>query len=195
MMKLPEEYVKCWQDVGTFVKYGSLKDEKFKKQVEDILIYKTTYKADKVGQQKLKMKPQQVEVEGEGDVWEDVTSKTEEKSEFSYENEGYTTLPAYLERNKERHENRIFYCTDPDTQATYVELYKNQGLEILFMDSFMDTNYFIPFLEKEFSEVKFSRVDAELDDTLLQEDKASEIVDPNTNKTRSDQIKEMFERL
>ncbi len=188
----PEEYVKCWQDVGTFVKYGSLKDEKFKKQVEDILIYKTTYKADQATE-KSETETPEVQVEGEGDVWEDVTTKTEEKSEFCYENKGYTTLPAYLKRNQERHENRIFYCTDTDTQATYVELYKNQGLEILFMDSFIDTNYFIPFLEKEFSEVKFSRVDAELDDTLLQEDKASEIVDPNTNKTRNDQIKELFE--
>ncbi|ACB52273.1 heat shock protein Hsp90 [Crocosphaera subtropica ATCC 51142] len=189
----PEEYIKCWQDVGTFIKYGSLKDDKFKKQVEDILIYKTTYKADKVAG-KSKTETPQVQVEGEGDLWEDVTPKTENEEKFSYESEGYTTLPAYLERNKERHENRIFYCTDPDTQATYVELYKNQGLEILFMDSFIDTNYFIPFLEREYSEVKFSRVDAELDDTLVQQDKADEIVDPNTNKTRSDQIKEIFEK-
>ncbi|MGK7882874.1 MAG: molecular chaperone HtpG, partial [Crocosphaera sp.] len=189
----PEEYIKCWQDVGTFIKYGSLKDEKFKKQVEDILIYKTTYKADKVAAKSEPETPQ-VQVEGEGDLWENVTPKGESEEKFSYESEGYTTLPAYLERNKERHENRVFYCTDTDTQATYVELYKNQGLEILFMDSFIDTNYFIPFLEKEYSEVKFSRVDAELDDTLVQQDKADEIVDPNTNKTRSDQIKEIFEK-
>ena len=189
----PEEYVKCWKDVGTFIKYGSLKDEKFKKQVEDILIYKTTYKADKV-EAKFDPETPQVQVEGEGDLWENVKTKGESEEKFSYESEGYTTLPAYLERNKERHENRVFYCTDTDTQATYVELYKNQGLEILFMDSFIDTNYFIPFLEKEYSEVKFSRVDAELDDTLVQQDKADEIVDPNTNKTRSDQIKEIFEK-
>ncbi|MEL4898373.1 molecular chaperone HtpG [Crocosphaera sp. Alani8] len=189
----PEEYIKCWQDVGTFVKYGSLKDDKFKKQVEDILIYKTTYKVDKVAEKSEPETPQ-VQVEGEGDLWEDVASKTDNEEKFSYESEGYTTLPSYLERNKESHENRVFYCTDPDTQATYVELYKNQGLEILFMDSFIDTNYFIPFLEKEYSEVKFARVDAELDDTLVQQDKADEIVDPNTNKTRSDQIKELFEK-
>ncbi|NQZ64232.1 molecular chaperone HtpG [Crocosphaera sp.] len=189
----PEEYVKCWKDVGTFIKYGSLKDEKFKKQVEDILIYKTTYKADKV-EAKSDPETPQVQVEGEGDLWENVKTKGESEEKFSYESEGYTTLPAYLERNKERHENRVFYCTDTDTQATYVELYKNQGLEILFMDSFIDTNYFIPFLEKEYSEVKFARVDAELDDTLVQQDKADEIVDPNTNKTRSDQIKEIFEK-
>src|SRR4028118_128182 len=39
------EYIRSWQDVGTFVKFGSLNDEKFKKQVEDIIIYRTTYEA------------------------------------------------------------------------------------------------------------------------------------------------------
>ncbi|MEM8779503.1 MAG: molecular chaperone HtpG, partial [Cyanobacteria bacterium P01_G01_bin.49] len=188
----PEEYIKCWQDVGTFVKYGSLKDEKFKKQVEDILIYKTTYKAQETNP-KTDIETPKIQVEGEGDVWEDVAKNSPEDEKFSYEKAGYTTLPDYLERNKERHENRVFYCTDTNTQATYVELYKNQGIEILFMDSFIDTNYFIPFLEKEYSEVKFSRVDSELDNTLLQEDKSNEIVDPTTNKTRSEQIKELFE--
>jgi molecular chaperone HtpG len=182
-----EEYIRCWEDVGTFVKYGSLKDEKFKKQVEDILIYKTTYELPKIEE-----KPS-VEVETGGDVWQELPK--EEKSDNLYEKEGYTTLKAYLERNKEKHENRVFYCTDKNTQATYIELYKNQSLEVLFLDSFMDTNYFIPFLEREFSEVKFSRVDAELDDTLLQQDKANEIVDPATNKTRSEQIKELFEKV
>ena len=41
------EYIRCWEDVGTFVKYGALRDEKFKKQVEDLIIYRTTYQADK----------------------------------------------------------------------------------------------------------------------------------------------------
>ncbi|KFF41625.1 MAG: molecular chaperone of HSP90 family [Candidatus Atelocyanobacterium thalassa isolate SIO64986] len=179
----PEEYIKCWQDVGTFVKYGSLKDEKFKKHVEDILVYKTTYKVNKSD-------VPQVQVEEEGDAWKDVTN---EKNELSYEKTGYTTLSAYLSRNKKLHENRIFYCTDPDVQATHIQLYENQGLEILYMDSFIDTNYFIPFLEKEYSEVKFSRVDSELDDTLLQNDKVNEIVDPNSQKTRNDKIKDLFE--
>ncbi|GBF82062.1 molecular chaperone HtpG [Aphanothece sacrum] len=183
----PEEYLRCWEDVGTFVKYGSLKDEKFKKQVEDILVYKTTYKPTETTSANDSPK---IEVESD-DVWQNVES--EKQGEFTYEKAGYTTLKSYLERNKERHENRVFYCTDTNTQATYVELYKGQGIEILFMDSFIDTNYFIPFLEREYSEVKFSRVDSELDKTLLQEDKANEIVDPTTNKTRSEQIKEIFE--
>ena len=37
-----DEYVRSWQDLGTFVKFGSINDEKFKKQVEDILIFRST---------------------------------------------------------------------------------------------------------------------------------------------------------
>jgi hypothetical protein len=105
----------------------------------------------------------------------------------------YTTLKEYLERNKEKHENRVFYATDEVSQATYIELFKGQGLEVLYMDSFIDT-HFIPSLERDYSDVKFSRVDADLDDTLLDKEKESEIVDPSTNKTRDDEVKEMFEK-
>ncbi|MBC1191341.1 molecular chaperone HtpG [Microcystis aeruginosa BLCCF108] len=177
-----KEYIRCWGDVGTFIKFGSLKEDKFKQQVEDILIYRTTYKPPETAVQ--------VEVQtAEGDAWQEATAKTPLEA---IEQEGYTTLKAYLERHKERHENRVFYCTDPRSQSTYVELYKNQGLEILFFDSFIDTNYFIPFLEREYSDVKFTRVDSELDSTLLEQDQASEIIDPASNKTRAELIKEIF---
>jgi molecular chaperone HtpG len=167
--------------VGTFVKYGSLREEKFKQQVQDIIIFRSTYKLEESDTPK-------VEVQTEGDAWKNTNP------EAAIEQEGYTTLKAYLERNKERHENRVFYCTDSSTQATYVQLYKNQGVEVLFMDSFIDNNYFVPFLEREYADIKFTRVDAELDSTLLEQDKAAEIVDPATNKTRSDVIKELFEK-
>ncbi|MBD2693190.1 molecular chaperone HtpG [Anabaena catenula] len=177
-----EQYISAWKDLGTFVKFGVLNDDKFKKQVEDILIFRSTAK--------LETKPAEtptVEVQSsEGDVWQDVTSTSS--------NTGipYTTLKEYLERNKERHENRVFYSTDEATQATYIQLHKNQGLEVLFMDSFIDT-HFINFLEREYQDVKFTRVDSDLDNTLL-DDKAGEIVDPTTNKTKSESIKELFEK-
>lgn len=192
-----EEYIQVWQDVATFVKFGALNDDKFKKQVEDIIIYRTTYKAgshqSKEAEQTTTNTPK-VEVQSQaGDVWEDVTPEPSPLTPDSSPLNSYTTLKEYLERNKERHENRVFYCTDEVTQATLVELHKNQGLEVLFMDSFIDT-HFISFLEQEYSNVKFSRVDADLDSTLLEKDKAAEIVDPKTNKTRSELIKELFEK-
>ena len=180
------EYIRCWEDVGTFVKFGSLKNDKFKKQVEDIIVFRST-NGDTATEEKPVEEPK-VEVQtSEGDAWEDVASGDSKTN-------AYTTLSEYLERNKENHENRVFYASDASTQATYIELYKNQGVEVLYMDSFIDNNYFVPFLEREHSEVKFSRVDSELDQTLLEDNKADEIVDPATNKSRSDLIKELFEQ-
>lgn len=177
------EYAKGWEDLSTFIKFGCLNDDKFKKQIEDIIIYRTTYVA-----------PPATKPEGEDDAWQ-----SEAKPSLPY-----TTLAEYLERNKERHtqsaepaegepkyENRVFYATDAAAQAPYIQLHKSQGLEVLFLDSFIDT-HFVSFLEREHSDIKFSRVDAELDRSLIQSDETPEIIDPNTNKTRSEQIKDIF---
>jgi molecular chaperone HtpG len=172
-----EQYISAWKDLGTFVKFGVLNDDKFKKQVEDILIFRSTAKIETTPA---------VEVQSsEGDLWQDVTPSNTSSTP-------YTTIKEYLERNKERHGNRVFYSTDEASQSTYIELHKNQGLEVLFMDSFIDT-HFINFLEREYQDVKFTRVDSDLDNTLL-DDKSGEIVDPTTNKTKSEIIKELFEK-
>ena len=184
-----DEYIRCWQDIGTFVKFGTLNDDKFKKQVEDILIYRSTYEPT-AGKPETATPEVEVQVQTEeGDLWQDVTPK----SDKSTSTQPYTTLKEYLERNQKRHENRVFYCTEPASQATYVAMHKSQGLEVLFMDSFIDT-HFISFLEREYSDVKFSRVDSDIDDTLIDKEKEAEIVDPATNKTRSEQVKEMFQK-
>lgn len=177
------EYIKSWKDLGTFIKFGCLNDEKFKQQVEDIVIYRTTWDG------KASQQPAEVQVQAEGgDAWQEVgPANTDDKGNT------YSTLKEYLERNKERHENRVFYCTDEITQTTYIQLHKNQGLEVLYMDSFIDS-HFISFLEREHSDVKFSRVDAEIDENLLDKEKDSEIVDPKTNQTRSEQIQELFKK-
>jgi molecular chaperone HtpG len=172
-----EQYISAWKDLGTFVKFGVLNDEKFQKQVEDITVFRTTYQPSET------TPTVQVQTE-DSDAWQDVNPGAKLP---------YTTLKEYLERNKERHENRVFYCTDAASQASYVELHKSQGLEVLYMDSFIDT-HFINFLEREYNEVKFTRVDSDLDNTLLDKEKPAEIVDPSTNKTRSEVIKELFEK-
>jgi molecular chaperone HtpG len=169
-------YNKSWQDLGTFVKFGSMNDDKFKKQIEDIVLFQTTLKPTDAPK---------VEVEtADGDVW------SSENSGNTVDGKTYTTLKEYLDRNKDTQENRVFYCNDPIAQATYVSLYQSRGIEVLFLDSFIDS-HFATFLEREYSEVKFSRVDSELDDSLIEKDK-TEAIDPETNNTLSDRIKTLF---
>ncbi|MDJ0795630.1 MAG: molecular chaperone HtpG [Calothrix sp. MO_167.B12] len=179
-----QQYISAWKDLSTFVKFGVLNDEKFKKQVEDLIVFRSTAKLAATTSEVPAVQVQS----DEGDAWQDVNPSTQDS-----EGDDYTTLKEYLERNKEQHENKVFYCTDEASQATYVELHKSQGLEVLFMDSFIDT-HFIHFLEQEYQDVKFTRVDSDLDNTLLDKDKSGEIVDPKTNKTRSETIKELFEK-
>ncbi len=185
------KYIENWQDLGTFVKFGAMNDEKFKTQVEDYIIYRTTADLSGADSEQAEVQVEVQTPEGE-DAWADATPKSKHTDA---EGRSYTTLQEYLDRNKDRHENRVYYCNDAAAQATYVDLHKNQGLEVLFLDAFIDT-HFVSFLENEYreKEIKFSRVDSDLDSTLMEEDKADEIVDPTTNKTKAEQVKEIFEQ-
>jgi len=194
-----DEYVRCWQDIGTFVKFGVMKDDKFKKHVKDLVIFRTTADASALdGGGSAPAESSDPTRSESDDPWHESgsTAAQSQPSERSTQSSQppHTTLQSYLERNKDRHENRVFYCTDPTAQATYVELYTKQGLEVLYMDSFIDNNYFVPFLEQEYENVQFARVDAEIDAELFETEGGGEIVDPSTNKTRSDQVRELFEQ-
>lgn len=178
------KYIECWQDLGTFVKFGSLNNDKFKQQITDFVIFRTTAE--------LASTQPKVEVQAEeDDAWQ--AADGENAAALDANGNAYTTLKEYLERNQDKHENRVFYATDEVSQATYIDLHKRQGLEVLYLDSFIDT-HFVPFLEREYSDVKFSRVDSDLDDTLIDESASGEIVDPATNKTRGERVKELFEQ-
>ena len=178
------KYIECWQDLGTFVKFGSLNNDKFKQQIADFLIFRTTAK--------LANEQPKVEVQtAEDDAWQSTDS--ESSAAVDANGNAYTTLQEYLERNKDKHENRVFYATDEVSQATYIDLHKRQELEVLYLDSFIDT-HFVPFLEREYSDVKFSRVDSDLDDTLIDESASGDIVDPTTNITKGERVKELFEQ-
>jgi molecular chaperone HtpG len=170
-------YVRSWQDLGTFVKFGSMNDDNFKAQVADILIFRTSWSAPEAAA------PVEVQT-ADGDAWQTPDTGN------TVDGQTYTTLKDYLERNKERHENRVFYCTDEVSQSTYVNLYQSRGMEVLFLDSFIDS-HFATFLEREYTDVKFARVDADLDESLIEKEQ-SEIVDPVTNKTVSERVKGLF---
>ncbi len=106
----------------------------------------------------------------------------------------YTTLPEYLERNKERHENKVFYANDEAAQATYLRMFKNQGLEALILDAMIDS-HFIQFLEMKQKGVTFERVDADVTQNLIDEDQGSKLVEGEDEKTADEKIKTAFEEL
>lgn len=98
----------------------------------------------------------------------------------------YTTLKEYLERNKAKHENKVFYVDNEKQQSQYIRMFKNNNLEAIILNSNIDT-HFISFLENKESGVKFNRIDSDISDTL----KEKEPVDDNNKEEVVEEAKSL----
>ncbi|MBQ0125010.1 MAG: molecular chaperone HtpG, partial [Clostridiales bacterium] len=71
------------------------------------------------------------------------------------------TLPEYLDAAKEKHENTVYYTTDKTAQAKYISMYKSQGIDVVVLDTIIDSQY-ITKLESDGNGLKFLRVDTDI---------------------------------
>ena len=74
----------------------------------------------------------------------------------------YLTLADALKENKEKHENMIFYITNEDQQGQYINMFKKQKIDALYLTHVIDSSY-ISFLESKNEGLKFLRVDTAVD--------------------------------
>jgi molecular chaperone HtpG len=81
---------------------------------------------------------------------------------------GYVTLKEYLENNKEKHENKVFYVSDENQQAQYIKLFNENDMEAVILSSMID-NHFMSLIESKMTEVKFNRIDADISANMKQE--------------------------
>lgn len=77
----------------------------------------------------------------------------------------FVTLKDYLDANKEKHENKVFYSNDEKQQSQYIKMFKEYDLDAVILDCSLD-DHFISFLEMHESGVKFNRIDSDISDTL-----------------------------
>lgn len=102
-------------------------------------------------------------------------------------NGDYASQKEYLERNKDKHENKVFYVSDERQQAQYIKLFKDNAMEAVILSTMID-NHFISFLESKQTEIKFLRIDSDLSEGLKEKE---ENVDENASK----ELQESFEKL
>jgi len=84
-------------------------------------------------------------------------------------NGGYTTLKEYLESNKEKHENKVFYVSNENQQAQYIKLFNENGMEAVILSNMID-NHFMQLLESKNTGVQFNRIDADISDSMKKAD-------------------------
>ncbi|MEB3261243.1 MAG: molecular chaperone HtpG [Cyanobacteriota bacterium] len=155
----PSRYGEIWDSVAPFIKIGAIEDDKFADQVESAILFGTTAEA----------------VEGSNDP-------------ISCSAGRYTTLASYRTRQPEDTSKRVLYCTDEAGQAGPLALWKAQGAEVLLADTLIDAQ-FIPWLEARHSELRFQRVDAELDASL--QESTPDLTDAE-GKDPAEQLREIF---
>ena len=157
----PKRYAEIWESLAPFIKIGAMEDEKFADQVAELVLFGTTAAA------------------AEGDNSDPIAAEA---------GKAFTTLGGYRSRLSSDNDKRILYCTDEAGQAGALALWKSQGAEVLLADTFIDTQ-FIPWLEYRHEELKFQRVDSELDDSL--QEKESELSDAE-GKDSSEKLRDLF---
>ena len=156
----PSAYANAWDSLAPFVKIGAMEDEKFADQVAELILFGTTAAA------------------AEGDQADPIAAS----------GKNFTTLEGYRSRLSTDNDKRVLYSTDDVAQAGALNLWTNQGAEVLKLETVIDTQ-FIPWLEQRHEELNFQRVDAELDDSL--QDNDAEIADQD-GTTDSDRLRDLI---
>lgn len=94
----------------------------------------------------------------------------------------YITLEEYLKESEDRHKGKVYYVTDINQQAQYINLFKQQGLNAVILDSPID-NAFIQFLENQNRDVKFYRIDSHIADSVKADKKGLDKTERKVLKT------------
>lgn len=104
----------------------------------------------------------------------------------------HRTLTEYLEKNKEKHENKAFYVTDENQQAQYINLFQSQGMEAFILNTPIDKP-FVSFLEyKEAGKVTLARIDSDLSDSLKEQTEEKSEEDKKSEEALNAELQTLF---
>ena len=84
------------------------------------------------------------------------------------------TLKECLEENKEKHENTIFYASNETEQSQYINMFREEGIDVVILNQSID-QAFITTLENKNEGLKFARVDADIADSFKEETTEDEL--------------------
>ena len=161
-----ENYEKYWDDISPFIKFGCLKDEKFKEKIKDYVLFKDLDDKYSTLKEYLETIP---EPEVEAEVVEE--GKEEEKSSEE------TEAPKKI----------VYYVTDLQQQSQYVKMFREQDTNAVVLLHNIDQP-FVSALEAGDDDVKFQRIDADLTDAFKEEG------DEEKLKEDTETLKELFRK-
>jgi molecular chaperone HtpG len=100
----------------------------------------------------------------------------------------WITIQDYLEHNREKTKDKIFYTIDEKHAGHILQIYRARGIAILCADSPLDP-YLIHFLEDKIRPVTFQRIDAEVHENLVDKEREKTVLDAE-GKTEATKLAE-----
>ena len=162
-----ENYEKYWEDISPFIKFGCLKDEKFREKMKDYLIFKDL-------NDKYITLPDYVEAAKGDDEPEVVNVEDIDKEE--------------AEGTPEEKPTNVYYVTDVQQQSQYINMFKEQEMNAVLLTHSIDQPFISQLEQSEDLKVKFMRIDSDLSETFTEEG------DEETLKTQTETLTEVFKK-
>ena len=162
-----ETYEKYWDDISPFLKFGSLKDEKFGDKIKDSMLFKNLEGEYWTLQDCIDHAVLEAEaMSTEADDSAESTEATAEDQDITVEDAGDTEADSDDEAEaEEATKTKIFYVTDAQQQSQYIKMFKEQGQEAILLTHNID-NAFVTYLERNNETISFQRIDADVHDSL-----------------------------
>ncbi len=167
-----ENYEKYWGDISPFIKYGCLKDEKFRDKMKDYLIFKDL-------NDKYITLPDYVEAA-------DASQKPDES-----EPEVVEAADADKETSDDQKEEKptiVYYVTNLQQQSQYINMFKEQNLNAVILTHTIDQPFISQLEQSEDLKVKFQRIDSDLSETFKED------ADEETIKKQTEELTEIFKK-
>ncbi|MDO4454661.1 MAG: molecular chaperone HtpG [Eubacteriales bacterium] len=165
-----ETYEKYWDDINPFIKFGCIKDEKFSDKIMGSVLFKN--------------------LDGKYLTLQDFIDENKKEEEKPAENTEETKETADEKKEEADQEEKkkitLFYVTDEVQQSQYINLFKEQGLDAVILKHNIDSA-FITHLESKNQDIRFQRIDADLDESMT--DGSSEDL-----KETTDTLTEVFRK-
>ncbi|MCR5204335.1 MAG: molecular chaperone HtpG [Lachnospiraceae bacterium] len=185
-----ENYEKYWDDISPFIKYGCLKDNKFKDKVKDSMLFKDLNGKYLTLQEYLDAEYSKKDGEKtEAESTEEAKADSEKQEDGFYDQEA--DKPEKVEgdvvdtdgevvdskeevsdedaddadEKKEPEKQKVYYVTDEKQQSQYIKMFKDEGMNAVLLTHNID-NPFISQLEADNEKIAFLRVDADVTDSL-----------------------------
>ena len=171
-----ESYEKFWDDISPFIKFGCLKDDKFREKMKEYIIFKNL-------DGKYVTLPEYVKA-AKGETSEEKAEET--KAEETKVEENASSDEA--SEKKEEKKDIVYYVTNEQQQSQYINLFKQEGIDALILTHNIDQP-FITQLEQSEDSYKFQRIDADITDSFQEDGHSEEAL-----KEETDELTELFRK-